>query len=196
MPTPVPILGNDSFSKNRKTAFSASDIVSSQRTSGQAYLYEVEGNFTPTNTESGSRGGLLYPILNKNNIQVQLPPNAILNYVVAHSDVALTNSSAVTDTDGNGGLGFYLALTTAGTGGTAAVIGATGWVVQPNTGPTPDYITQNFISFTGANVGYGFGVTGWTGSTNTYLCAMAVSTGSRAFGAGTVTARVIYSQYV
>lgn len=193
MPTPVPILGNDSFSKNRKTAFSASDIVSSQRTSGQAYLYEVEGNFTPTNTESGSRGGLLYPILNKNNIQVQLPPNAILNYVVAHSDVALTNSSAVTDTAGNGGMGFYLALTTAGTGGTAAVIGATGWT---QTDLVADYVTQNFISFTGANVGYGFGVTGWTGSTNTYLCAMAVSTGSRAFAAGTVTARVIYSQYV
>lgn len=192
MPTPVPILGNDSFSRNRKTAFSASDIVSSQRTSGQAYLYEVEGNFTPTNTQSGSRGGLLYPVLDKNNIQVQLPPNAILNYVVAHSDVALTAAAQA----GDGGMGFYMALTTAGTGGTAAVIGATGWVVQPNTGPTPDYITQNFISLTGANVGYGFAVTGWTGSTNTYLCAMAVSTGSRAFTAGTVTARVIYSQYV
>jgi len=104
MPTPVPILGNDSFSKNRKTAFSASDIVSSQRTSGQAYLYEVEGNFTPTSTQSGARGGFLYPILNKDNIQVQLPANAIINYVVAHSDVALTEAGAV----GDGGLALYL----------------------------------------------------------------------------------------
>jgi hypothetical protein len=189
MPTPIPILGNDSFSKNRKTAFSASDIVSSQRTSGQAYLYEVEGNFTPTTTDSGSVGGVLYNVLDKNNVQVQVPPNAILNYVVAHSDVALTTAAQA----GDGGMGFYLALTTANGGGTRAIIGATGWT---QTQGVRDYVTQNFISLTGANVGYGFAVTGWTGSTNTYLTAMAVSTGSRAFTAGTVTARVIYSQYV
>ena len=97
MPTPTPVEGNQSFTKNRKTVISASDIVSAQRSNGQAYLYEVQGNFTPTTTWD-SPSGHIYPVLDKDNNQVQLPPNAMINYVVAHSDVALVS------TDGSGGL--------------------------------------------------------------------------------------------
>ena len=193
----TPIQGNQYFTANRQSLVSASDVLTSQRIVGLPRMLEVSGTFQPRavgdNTASVTTfpgcSGTVYCVRDSNNVNVQLPTGAIVNYVILSADVALTTAyTQMGSSTDNGPPGFMLGLsaTTGASGTSVKLLGS-----LPTNGTA---VSAQYGTWTGVNNAFGFAATGYVATTNTYLSAFSYGTGAVVYTAGTVRARVLYTE--